>query len=425
MNNFLSITSLEKFLESHPNSLIFAILASRYLEQGNIQKAVGLLEPGLKNYPDFAFGHFVMGMCYYQLKDYPKAKAHLEISTGYDEKNPRAWKILGEINEQLDLPMQAEECYQKFFLLDQFNEEAVRKLQKEEILEFEAFSEEQAETAEAEEKKETEAAEEGGFEQLLEEATEESELEKGISKEVDEVFKETLGTLPDEENWGVEPTETIPGETPTEEAPQPAGEEATAETTDEKFAEDFIDFMEETGEGVEEEKSEPAGTVVEGEEAEESESPLPEEAGKVEDAGQTKAETEAEEELMDFSSVVEDIISEREVELKEELPGEEDKTGTTMTIIRDEESSEAEEEITTHPSPSPAEEATEKTAQFGKPPILSPTLGEIYIAQGRFQEALEVFKQLLEKDPDNQRFQRKIKDIELLIQKKESGENDS
>jgi len=128
---------------------------------------------------------------------------------------------------------------------------------------------------------------------------------------------------------------------------------------------------------------------------------------------------------MDFSSVVEDIISEREVELKEDLPGEEDKTGTTMTIIRDEESGEAEEEITTHPSPSPAEEATEKTAQFGKPPILSPTLGEIYIAQGRFQEALEVFKQLLEKDPDNQRFQRKIKDIELLIQKKESGENDS
>jgi tetratricopeptide (TPR) repeat protein len=55
----------------------------------------------------------------------------------------------------------------------------------------------------------------------------------------------------------------------------------------------------------------------------------------------------------------------------------------------------------------------------GKPPILSPTLGEIYIAQGRFDEAINVFQELLAKDPQNSRYQRKIDDLEMIIAKKQ------
>ncbi|MEL6824133.1 MAG: tetratricopeptide repeat protein, partial [Calditrichota bacterium] len=63
----------------------------------------------------------------------------------------------------------------------------------------------------------------------------------------------------------------------------------------------------------------------------------------------------------------------------------------------------------------------DNTTRFGRPPILSPTLGEIYIAQGRFEEAIEVFQQLLEKDPGNQRFQKKIADIQAMLDKQRSA----
>ncbi|MCB0293148.1 MAG: tetratricopeptide repeat protein, partial [Calditrichaeota bacterium] len=59
--------------------------------------------------------------------------------------------------------------------------------------------------------------------------------------------------------------------------------------------------------------------------------------------------------------------------------------------------------------------------RFGRPPILSPTLGEIYISQGRYEEAIDVFRQLLEKDPRNRRYQKKIDDIGKILEKK-SGE---
>jgi hypothetical protein len=63
----------------------------------------------------------------------------------------------------------------------------------------------------------------------------------------------------------------------------------------------------------------------------------------------------------------------------------------------------------------------EEETKFSKPPILSPTLGEIYIAQGRFDEAIGVFKQLLAKDPENSRYQRKIEDLKSIIAKKKLG----
>jgi tetratricopeptide (TPR) repeat protein len=52
--------------------------------------------------------------------------------------------------------------------------------------------------------------------------------------------------------------------------------------------------------------------------------------------------------------------------------------------------------------------------------LLSPTLGEIYIAQERFEEAIEVFRKLLEKEPNNSRYKRKIEDLQQIIEKKNS-----
>ena len=50
-----------------------------------------------------------------------------------------------------------------------------------------------------------------------------------------------------------------------------------------------------------------------------------------------------------------------------------------------------------------------------KPKIVSSTLGEIYLSQGKFNEALEIFQELINKEPDNEKLKRKLKDIEALI----------
>jgi tetratricopeptide (TPR) repeat protein len=48
-------------------------------------------------------------------------------------------------------------------------------------------------------------------------------------------------------------------------------------------------------------------------------------------------------------------------------------------------------------------------------PILSPTLGEIHMVQGRFQEARKIFEKILEKEPDNEKLKRKIRDIDDIL----------
>lgn len=50
-----------------------------------------------------------------------------------------------------------------------------------------------------------------------------------------------------------------------------------------------------------------------------------------------------------------------------------------------------------------------------KSAIVSPTLGEIYLAQGQYADAKEIFVQLLANDPDNPKLQRKLSDIEALL----------
>lgn len=405
MENFFDVNNLERFYSEHPQSLIFAFVAARYLEQGNITRALEIAEAGLQKFPDYAFGHFVLGECQYELKDFPRAKSHLEISVSLDEKNPRAWKLLGEINERLELPIQAEECYQKFFLLDQFNKEAVEKYQKEEVFELEPFQrEEEMPPQEASFSEQLSEQSEEELDSFFEEVESESEEAERISQEVDEVFKETLGELPLGED-------ELPEELPAEGGPQ----ETEASVSSEGFADEFIRVEEQVPES-EEPRFEDTETGEE--ETGKAEEPAPES----EEQPPTNEE-ETEEEFLDFTSVVEDIISDRESEVEEPEEKAEPGGRTTMTIIRDE----GEEE---QPSPSqepasrlPGEETEageEKSTHFGRPPILSPTLGEIYIAQGRFEEAIDVFQKLLEKDPDNPRFKRKIKDIEAIIAKQKS-----
>lgn len=379
MDQFLEIPSLEKHYSENPESIVFAFLAFRNLEQGNPDKALTICEKGVRSHPEYPFGHFVLGLCHYHLKNYSKAKAHLEIATAFDDKNPQAWKLLGEINEQLDLPILADECNLKYYLIDSFNSDALEKYQKGEIIDFDVFKRE------------------GGYDFTP------PHTSTGIEQQVTEIIEEKAETTPLDENFeeDKETTISVKKDSYMEEITRDI-----SETDEDKMSESFSEGSEagETREEPEEsvEDSHRQVDELEAEKFERDEFSEGTTDQKIQ-RGFEETGSEGTEELLDFRSVVKNIISENEdddVDLPKEEPASE------MNIHQGEAVSE---------TPLPEEET--EVAKLGRPPILTPTIGEIYIAQGRFNEAIDVFEQLLEKDPDNQKFQRKIKDIRSIIEK--------
>ena len=395
MHEFLEISSLEKHFSEYPGSIIFAFLAFRNLEQGNTEKALAICENGVKRHPEYPFGHFVLGLCHYHLKDYSKAKTHLEISTAFDDKNPQAWKLLGEINEHLDLPIQADECNLKYYLLDSFNPDALEKYQKGEIIDFDVFKKQDEYDFAPPEKSAAEP------------------------QKVNEILEEKPEPIPPSEP--VEEDKPSPSSEPVEEGRQ-SSISMKRDDFMEKMTRDISEFDEDNSfeafsetididqpEGRQDETIEDSNEFVPEPELskpvdeEPSELNLDEEIRRgFEDTG-----SEVSEELLDFRSVVKDIISENDEESDGSV---EEKSAPRKKVKR-------EEVVPKSALPEEEEEEEVQVSNLGRPPILTPTIGEIYIAQGRFKEAIDVFEQLLDKEPDNQRFQKKIKDIRSIIEK--------
>ena len=121
MDNFLELKNLEAFYSQNQDSIIFAFLANEYIKAGDYARAREVAEKGIRKYPTYAYGYFVLGLAYYHLNDLKRAKKQLELSVTYDEKNPRAWKLIGEINENLNLSLNAAESNLQYFLLDPFS----------------------------------------------------------------------------------------------------------------------------------------------------------------------------------------------------------------------------------------------------------------------------------------------------------------
>lgn len=412
MTQPLNIQTLEQWVGENEHSIAFALLALRYLEQGNGEKACQIVEKGLAQYPNYPFGHFVAGLCYYNKKDLTEAKNHLDISVTYDPVNPRAWQLLAEINRKLELNLLAEDCQLRLTGIDGFSPdvESVASLTESTSPVTETAAE-GPETAGEEEIPELledipdlETAASMAEEELnLEELFEESEAEAAESADVDEIFKEAVGDLSTAE----EAPEAASEEAPKPE--QPAEEEKTSATAD--TGDDFSNAMENFFSSLEEGEGK-------GEEPSETGQPEAEQATAAEPSGDDNPD-----DLFDFSQAVEEFLSEREEEIQSSEAPEEAPPApkeTTPSSVRDESAAEDESEFIIDLDESEAESPSDE--EVSKPPILSPTLGEIYISQGRFQEAIHVFEQLLQQDPDNPHFKRKIREIQNLIDKQKNLE---
>ncbi len=483
MTHFFSVENLEQFLEKNPDSLAFAHLAARLIDDGEFQKAIDICNKGLAKNPHYSFGHFILGTAHYHIKNYTDAKKELEKALAYDPNNPRAWEILSAINDILNLNDDSRESNLQSYLIDSLNKDAsVNYLPSQESPSFDQSASETAVSEETLQQEgspsvEKDTGREVNLEEILDTVVESGEEEYDFEKALNEVFR----------NTDSESTADTGEEKPTGTMESPAEEEKPELDEDEivsadEFTSAIESFFKESREDSPE--SEIPEEQVSGkqehedvqhvkpdeetifEELSPDQDEIPEEKDQVDQetdeltTGEEKPEKTPDDEFLDFTTFVSDVIKDDEEKIEEDkdsgfeelsLPEDEQEPGMVTEDFEEPEKKEpsipeneidfpkeedfdsavlpgAEERSAVVPDESPQdtdvpeEPVQEKSrSKFVKPPILSPTLGEIYIAQGRFEEAIEVFNQLLDKDPENSRFKRKIEDLQKIMLKKKMG----
>ncbi len=523
--------SSEKLIdEADSTSVLFAHKAAGLLKEARVQEARALCEQGIKRFPLYAQGHFIMARCYQAVGLTDDAKAEFERTLLYDPSHIQAKKALAyfyykekmrstgnkllldyalydPLNDELNKFLKEEKLFQKLYPSIQLKQSSVEELEFREIQE-EADREE---TFDIEEKSEPEI--------IIADETEEEEIKPDAEVEpsVREVLLDESQTI-EEENSETE--EALSVEDEEKLLPALEGEllqdnelhrEAGQEEPAVEDVENIADRQEEqavVSEGLNEQEliEMPMNTEENAEEPlreEISDEPPEEEPVSSENMEDTKVDlSQFDNTQDDFSTVMNDLFQPEgivedekiveiepvnEVENEPEQMAEERPILDTTIIFRDDDQQKASEEElkeipseTFNPLPSieddlqsddemkrieeeidaldntevEVEEVTEiaekeiqpeveKAAVNGEkkedieydaaqaarlddesvnieeimenPSLLTPTFGEILIAQKKFEDAHKIFEELLRKDPDNPRLQRKINFLDKIL----------
>ncbi len=118
------IEKLERRYAENPHGLTFAPLAEMHRKNGDVQRALDLLKPGLQNHPDYIPASIVLGRCHLDLGDLPAAETAFTHVLGLDGENVIALKALADINERLHRFDDAERWLNTLLSLDRSNDEA-------------------------------------------------------------------------------------------------------------------------------------------------------------------------------------------------------------------------------------------------------------------------------------------------------------
>ncbi|MDF0668856.1 MAG: tetratricopeptide repeat protein [Nitrospira sp.] len=96
-DNAAVIDQLALALAKEPRSKVFIPLAEEYGKAGMWEKAVAVLEDGLKTYPNFITAMVALGRAYEQMNQPVKAKAILEEAIKLSPDNLRAHRTLAKL----------------------------------------------------------------------------------------------------------------------------------------------------------------------------------------------------------------------------------------------------------------------------------------------------------------------------------------
>lgn len=374
MNNKNNIQHLEERLQNNPKSLLFARLADHYLKMERIDEAIDICLEGIKHNPDYVAGNFVLCKAFILKKDYERAEAELKRVLSYDRQYLAAHKLLGDLMVKMGWENTAAIHYKEILRIDPMEEKIRREL--------DSITERGLELTEEKivEEPKTEEAH-----PVIPEDEKESDDEKDLMAKLKEIFPEEKSDTT--EDLLEEPSPTLDNES-TEKSfiwPEETSQASLNQKLDEEIEEEiFSDFSEE--------------------EPEKEEKKFPE------DIPEKNIETET------------PLVFE-----KESLD-EFDKSETSPVESLDEPEEESTEKV---PSDEEPKEKNTNDRPLEKPrgkkssKIVSPTLGEIYTAQGEYTKAIRVFETLLEKNPEEKRFQQKIEELKKKLEDSSQNENNT
>lgn len=94
------INFLEKHISKDKDSVLFARLADKRLENDEVEKAIQICEQGLQKYPYYVTGHLVMAKCYLAASFKKEAKEELHRVLTFDNNNIAANRLLSVLLEE-------------------------------------------------------------------------------------------------------------------------------------------------------------------------------------------------------------------------------------------------------------------------------------------------------------------------------------
>jgi len=437
---------LEQKLNRSPKSPLFAHLAYLYLQEGEVERGLEICQSHILNHKKYGFGHYILGLCLHKTGNSEEAVNELEVATYLDPNLYEAWKLLKRIyEEQGDLEKAATaqnftQVWEKSsvsraaesdeFTVEEFIADAdLEAADQDEMLDAVDFGEDEETEiteplAETEIPAETQTAEESLDDFDLADLETDDALETTEELlEVQEQKAEETNTVDDID--GLDFDQELLGEngnTAAEEEPledfdlgslddldslEDSFEEGEGEEQDKGIEEEIMsDFSDlegmdlDLGESLPEEADETSATAVEAPVEEPASELSADEPSIMEEDLSDLSDIPDLEDLSDLDSKEEPVIQEEPAEAPPAQPTEE----PAAPVID-------ETELQASPVPETESVADSKT--------LTSTLGEIYISQGKFREALEVFEALLEQKPTNKRFKRKVNELKDLIESQE------
>ncbi len=113
-----SLETLQVSLQQNPDSLTFARVADALMNTGRLDEAIRICEEGIRRHPYYVTGHMVLGKCYMQKKYYDQAEKEFKRVLLYDPKYLAAHRYYGDLMREIGWDNTCEMSYRKILHID-------------------------------------------------------------------------------------------------------------------------------------------------------------------------------------------------------------------------------------------------------------------------------------------------------------------
>jgi tetratricopeptide (TPR) repeat protein len=408
------IEKIEKILSSKNLEVMFARIASNLLKRDNLEEAIQICEHGLKKFSTYAQGHYILAKCYQRKGMTEEAKAEFERALKFDFTHINSLKELAKIHKKAGLEDYYKEYLLKLFIIDPLNTEIAAEVKKAGM--YDAW------IVQHDPLLKLTAAPAGQVESSIHPGDEHparvtETTDKKADRPVHNIYNQEKMDLSQFNNIQDDFTTILQGKPDSLEADDRSAAKiplSGAEKPD--WTEDIIYSFSDNTPRLDQISGTPPGNGEEGIETAVQDLSFDEETDKIIEKEQLKGPEESPAQItLDFPP---EAVAETDADKKSAVSTR-DEPVLSPTGLKAQEDLPAME----HPRIAPdtsrgfsllaGEE--QEDLPFKPPKIISQTLGEILVSQKKYMEALQVFKILRQKYPDNKNFDKKIEFLQKII----------